>query len=86
MHILEWSERIFKTNDISKNMKGRIQAIYPEGRSSVYAYFCKGDNGKFSIPVEHRYHSMILKNEGNIIGRVIEYDSDMDPPLLKFLD
>jgi hypothetical protein len=24
--------------------------------------------------------------EDNIIGRVIEYDSDRDPPFLKFLD
>ena len=67
-------------------MKGKIQAIYPEGLSTVYLYFCEGEDRRFSVPVDHRYHSMILEHEGDIIVRDIEYDSDMDPPSLRFLD
>ena len=45
-------------------MKGRIRAVYPEGRSSVYNYVCLGDEGMFSFPVEWRYHIDILESGG----------------------
>jgi len=67
-------------------MKGKIQTIYPEGRSSVYNYTCRGKDGLFSSPVEFRYHVDILESEGILIGRKIEYKDDVDPPYLKFID
>lgn len=67
-------------------MKGKIQSIFPEGRSSVYAYFCVGEEGSFSVPVEHRYHLEILEGVGDPVGREIEYDDEIDPPTLRFLD
>jgi hypothetical protein len=67
-------------------MKGSIQVIYPEGRSSVYNYTCLGKDGLFSFPVEFRYHVDILESEGTPIGRKIEYKDDVDPPYLKFID
>ena len=67
-------------------MKGKIEAIYPEGRSSVYTYFCRGVDGSFSFPVEWRYHLDVLENEGYPVGREIEYNDDIDPPVVRFLD
>ena len=67
-------------------MKGKIQAIYPEGRSSVYNYTCLGKDGLFSFPVGFRYHVDILESEGIPIGRKIEYRDDVDQPYLKFID
>ena len=52
-------------------MKGKIQAIYPEGRSSVYNCTCLGKDGLFSFPVGFRYHVDILESEGIPIGRMI---------------
>jgi len=66
-------------------MKGKIIAVYPEGPSSVYRYLCKGDQSLFTVPVEWRYHMEILENEGEILGREIEY-LDLDPPLIRFLN
>ncbi|MCK4784954.1 MAG: hypothetical protein KAV87_14475 [Desulfobacteraceae bacterium] len=65
---------------------GKIQAIYPEGRSSVYNYSCLGEDGLFSFPVEFRYHMDILENEGYPVGREVEYDDGIDPPVIRFLD
>ena len=67
-------------------MKGKIQTIYSEGRSSVYNYTCLGKDGLFSFPVEFSYHVDILESEGIPIGRKIEYRDDVDPPYLKFID
>ena len=67
-------------------MKGKIQAIYPEGRSSVYNYVCLGEDGLFSFPVEFRYHMDILENEGYPVGREVEYQDDIDPPSLRFIE
>ena len=67
-------------------MKGKIQAIYPEGRSSVYNYICEGEDGMFTLGVEFRYHMDIIESEGIPIGREIEYKDDVDPPSLRFLD
>lgn len=67
-------------------MKGKIKAIYPTGRSSVYNYSCLGEEGRFSFPVEFRYHLEILENEGNPVGREVEYRDDIEPPYLRFLD
>ncbi|UCF84585.1 MAG: hypothetical protein JSV50_02845 [Desulfobacteraceae bacterium] len=67
-------------------LKGKIQAIYPEGRSSVYSYTCLGDGGLFSFPVEWRYHMDILENEGYPVGKEIEYDDHIEPPMVRFLD
>jgi hypothetical protein len=67
-------------------MRGKIEAIYPEGPSSVYNYLCRGEEGRFSFPVEFRYHVEILDAERPLIGREIEYDDDGDPPVLRFLD
>ncbi|MEW6664143.1 MAG: hypothetical protein AB1512_02835 [Thermodesulfobacteriota bacterium] len=67
-------------------MKGRIKAIYPEGPSSVYLYQCHGEEGRFSFPVEFRYHVEILDAERPLIGREIEYDDELDPPTIRFLD
>lgn len=66
---------------------GKIQAIYPEGYSSVYVYQCRGkEDGLFRFPVEWRYHLDILENEGYPVGREIEYKYDVEPPTLEFLD
>lgn len=65
---------------------GRITDVYPKGSSSVYRYTCHGEGGLFSFPVEWRYHIEILKSEGDIIGRLVEYDDGSDPPVLRFLD
>lgn len=66
---------------------GKILGIYPEGHSSVYSYVCRGEeDGLFSFPVEFRYHMGILENEGDPIGRKIEYKDDIEPPSLRFLD
>ena len=67
-------------------MKGKIQKIYPEGRSSVYNYTCLGRDGLFSFPVEFRYHMDILESEGYPVSREIDYRDDIDPPCLRFLD
>ncbi len=67
------------------NMKGKIKAIYPEGRSSVYNYVCSGEDGVFSFPVEWRYHMNILENEGYPVGREIEYDDEIEPAVLRFI-
>ena len=67
-------------------MKGKIQGIYPQGGSSVYNYICEGEGGLFSFPVEWRYHMEIVENEGIPIGREVEYENDMDPPSIRFLD
>jgi hypothetical protein len=67
-------------------MKGKIEAIYPEGRSSVYSYVCRGEEGVFSFPVGWRYHRDILEEEGNPVGREIAYKGDTEPPTLWFLD
>jgi hypothetical protein len=67
-------------------MRGKIQGICPEGRSSFYNYICEGKGGIFSFPVEFRYHLDILESEGIPIGRKIEYKDDVDPPHLKFID
>lgn len=67
-------------------MKGKILATYPEGRSSVYNYTCRGDDGTFSFPVEFRYHVDILEREGDPVGRLVRYDDDVDPPVVEFLD
>jgi hypothetical protein len=66
--------------------RGRIQAIYPEGHSSVYLYQCRGEDGLFSFPVEWKYHMAILENEGDPKGRKIDYDDGVDPPTVRFLD
>ena len=57
-----------------------------EGRSSVYVYLCNGEDGLFTVPVEWRYHMRILESEGDPRGREIEYDDDIDPPVLRFLN
>ena len=67
-------------------MKGKIQAIYPKGRSSVYNYVCLGEDGLFSFPVEFRYHMDILECEGYPVGREVDYRDDIDPPVVRFLD
>lgn len=67
-------------------MKGKIQSIYPERISSVYMFFCEGEDGSFSFPVEFRYHCDILDAERPLIGREIEYDDGIDPPVIRFLD
>jgi hypothetical protein len=36
--------------------------------------------------MEWRYHRDILENEGDPLGRKIEYDDGIDPPVLRFLD
>ena len=66
--------------------RGKIRAIYPHDHSSVYSYVYENRGGLFSVPVEWRYHRDILEGEGEIIGREIEYDGDIDPPALRFLD
>jgi hypothetical protein len=68
-------------------MRGKILDVYPKGISTVYKYLCldEGDD-LFSFPVEHRYHFEIIEGVGNPIGREIEYDNDVDPPYLMFLD
>ena len=72
---------------IPMSRRGKIQAIFPEGRSSVYKYLCHGDeDGLFSFPVEWRYHAAILENEGDPRGREVEYRNDVDPPCVEFLD
>ena len=68
------------------SMRGKIKSIYPEGMSTVYVYLCDGEDGGFSVPVEHRYHSVILEHEDRIIGREIEYNDNIDPPVICFLD
>jgi hypothetical protein len=65
--------------------RGKIQAIYPEGHSSVYNYVCRGEDGLFSFAVEWRYHLDILENEGYPVGREIDYDDRTDPPVVRFL-
>jgi hypothetical protein len=67
-------------------LRGRIEAIYPEGPSSVYNYVCEGEEGRFSFPVEWRYHLDILDTERPLIGREIEYSDEADPPMVRFLD
>lgn len=65
---------------------GKIQAIYPEGRSSVYSYLCRGEDGLVSFPSEFRYHMDILEGMGDPVGREVEYKDEIDPPSLMFLD
>ena len=67
-------------------MRGKIQAIYPGEHSSVYNYVCRGEGGMFSFPVEWRYHVEILKGEGYPVGREVEYNDEIDPPMMRFLD
>ena len=67
-------------------MFGRIRAIYPEGPSSVYSYLCEGEDGWFCFPVEFKYHIEILDVGRPLIGRLIEYNDDLDPPVVEFLD
>jgi hypothetical protein len=78
-------KRINNFSDIM-SPKGKIKAIYPHGHSSVYSYVCENRDGLFSVPVEWRYHRGILESEGEIIGRKIDYDDGIDPPVLRFLD
>ena len=68
-------------------MKGKLIDIQPRGMSTVYLYMC-AENGKdlFTFPVEHRFHREILMGIGDPIGRDIEYDNDVDPPYLRFVD
>jgi hypothetical protein len=55
--------------------------------STVYSYICLNyENNIFTFPVEHRYHREILMNVGDLIGRDIEYDDDVDPPYLRSVD
>lgn len=42
-------------------------------------------SGIASFPVEWRYHIDIVENEGYLIGREVEYDDAIDPPILRFL-
>jgi hypothetical protein len=65
-------------------MKEKIQTIYPGGRSYVYSYTCLGKGGLFSFPVKLRYHMDILENDGYPIGREVEFDNGIDPPILRF--
>lgn len=65
---------------------GKTQAIYLEGLSTVYNYVCRGGEGAFSFPVEHRYHFEILEHEGDPVGREIEYDDGIEPPTVRFPD
>jgi len=55
-------------------MRGKITAIYPEGLSTLYNYVCKGEEEIFNFAVDHRYHFFLLENEGDPVGRDIEYD------------
>lgn len=52
----------------------------------MYNYVCGGEEGVFSFGVEWRYHRDILENEGYPVGREIDYDGEIDPPALRFLD
>jgi len=66
---------------------GKILGIYPEGRSTVYSYLCRGEDDRLlSFPVEFRYHMDILENEGNPVGWKVEYRDDIEPPTIRFLD
>lgn len=67
-------------------MKGKIQTIYREGLSTVYNYVCRGGEGAFSFLVEHRYHLDILEHKGDPVGRKVEYDDEIDPLAVRFLD
>jgi hypothetical protein len=68
-------------------MKGKLIDIQPRGMSTVYSYICLNyENNIFTFPVEHRYHREILMNVGDLIGRDIEYDDDVDPPYLRSVD
>ena len=40
----------------------------------------------FTVPVEYRYHMEIVSGEGDIIGREIEYNDELDWPAIRFLD
>jgi hypothetical protein len=67
--------------------RGKIMNIQPRRISTVYSYICiEDDNNFFSFPVEARYHKKILEGIGDPIGRRIEYDNAIDPPLLRFLN
>jgi hypothetical protein len=68
-------------------MRGKILGVYPKGVSTVYKYLClDDDNSLFSFPVEHRYHCEILEGIGDPVGREIEYDGGVEPPVVRFVD
>jgi hypothetical protein len=65
--------------------KAKILSIYPQGHSSVYNYVCRGEEGLFRFTVEWRYHRGILENEGDPVGREVEYNDGIEPQVLRFL-
>ena len=66
---------------------GKLIDIQPRGMSTVYSYICRNDDDNlFIFPVEHKYHREILMNIENLIGREIEYDDDVNPLDVSFVD
>ena len=55
-------------------MRGRIIGI--TGGGTLYNILVHGEEGLFSIPVEHRYFWDIMESEGDTLGREIEYRDD----------
>ena len=55
-------------------MKGKIIGV--TGGGTLYGILVQGDKGLFNIPVEHRYFWNIIENEGDIVGKKIEYKDD----------
>jgi hypothetical protein len=81
-----WLAGLYKYPIKKGYMKGKIVDIQPPGMSTVYNYICIGDdNNLLSFPVEARYHSEILEGVGQPIGREIEYDGGVEPPVVRFL-
>ena len=52
-------------------MKGKIIGV--TGGGTLYGILVRGDEGLFSIPVEHRYFWNIIESDGVRLVREIEY-------------
>ena len=64
--------------------RGKIIALNTLSESSEYGIACLGKRGIFSFAIEEHYLQGLIKKEGNILEREIEYDDELDS--LVFLD
>jgi hypothetical protein len=64
--------------------RGKIIAFNTESGTTEYGIVCLGGKGVFSFPVEERDLLDLIKTEGEIFEREIEYDDELKT--LMFLD
>lgn len=65
-------------------IKGRILKVSRKGRFEYEYSVLAPDGRRYTMDVDSRLHELIVKRDGDPVGRFIEYDMEKD--IFRFLD